>query len=222
MVHDNEHPIPVPSRSTVSRAPSRRRRTRSIAVVATVASLALLGAACGSDDEAEDTTTTAADSGDSGGGGEVDEAAFCDTYVEIDGVIATAFTGGDTSGIPDLTATLEENAPEEITDDVAAAAAAANAIAEDPESEGPEGGEEAQQAVLDWVSDNCGFETMSVKAMNYHYMGIPDTTDSGKYVVDLTNNALKTRLLRSTLRAIPLPPIEGFVTDIGFTSSLAA
>ena len=43
-----------------------------------------------------------------------------------------------------------------------------------------------------------------------------------EYVVDLTNNALKTRLLRSTLRAIPLPPIEGFVTDIGFTSSLAA
>jgi hypothetical protein len=43
-----------------------------------------------------------------------------------------------------------------------------------------------------------------------------------EYVVDLTNNALKTRLLRSTLRAIPLPPIEGFVTDIGFTSSLAS
>jgi hypothetical protein len=43
-----------------------------------------------------------------------------------------------------------------------------------------------------------------------------------EYVVDLSNNALKTRQLKSTVRAVPLPPIEGFTTDIGFTTSLAA
>jgi hypothetical protein len=43
-----------------------------------------------------------------------------------------------------------------------------------------------------------------------------------EYRVVLTNNVLKTRNLKSALRAVPLPPIEGFVTDIGFTTSLAA
>ncbi|CAN5585809.1 hypothetical protein BH10ACT3_BH10ACT3_10760 [soil metagenome] len=155
--------------------------------MAVVGSLVLLGAACGSDDAAEDTTTPTAGGSDDGGGGDVDEVAFCDSYVAIAGVIAAAFAGGDTSEIPERTATLEENAPEEISDDVAVAADSANALAEDPEAEVPEGGDEAQQVVLDWVSDNCGFETMSVKAMNYHYMGIPDTTDAATYVVDLTN-----------------------------------
>jgi len=43
-----------------------------------------------------------------------------------------------------------------------------------------------------------------------------------QYVVDLTNNVLTTRQLKSTLRLIPLPPIESFTTEIGFTGSLAA
>lgn len=43
-----------------------------------------------------------------------------------------------------------------------------------------------------------------------------------EYVVDLTNNVLKTRNVNSTLRMVPLPPIEGFTTDIGLTTSLAA
>jgi hypothetical protein len=43
-----------------------------------------------------------------------------------------------------------------------------------------------------------------------------------EYTVNLSNNVLKTRNLKSALRAVPLPPIEGFVTDIGFTTSLAA
>jgi hypothetical protein len=185
MVHD-EHPMLHPSAGASARG--GRRLARPLAAAALLVSLALVGAACGSDDDTADgTTTTAADDSAGGSGGEVDEAAFCDTYVDIDGVIATSFQGGDTSSIPELTDTLTENAPEEIADEVDAAAAAAQAIAEDPEGESPEGGEEAQQVVATWVADNCGFDTLQVQAMEYHYMGIPDTTPAGDYVVEMEN-----------------------------------
>lgn len=42
-----------------------------------------------------------------------------------------------------------------------------------------------------------------------------------EYTVDLSNNVLTTRQLKSTCRAVPLPPIESFATEIGFTDSLA-
>lgn len=58
-------------------------------------------------------------------------------------------------------------------------------------------------------------DAITVEGFASHVSGL-------EYVVDLTANALKTRNLKSTLRAIPLPPIEGFTTDIGFTTSLAA
>lgn len=41
-----------------------------------------------------------------------------------------------------------------------------------------------------------------------------------EYVVDLNNNVLTTRQLKSTCRAVPLPPIESIATDIGLTSSI--
>lgn len=43
-----------------------------------------------------------------------------------------------------------------------------------------------------------------------------------EYVVDLNNDVLRTRQLKSTCRAVPLPPIESFATEIGFTGSIAA
>lgn len=52
--------------------------------------------------------------------------------------------------------------------------------------------------------------------------GFPGHVSALQYVVDLTNNVLTTRQLRSALRLVPLPPIEGFVTDIGFTGSIAS
>lgn len=41
-----------------------------------------------------------------------------------------------------------------------------------------------------------------------------------QYVVDLSNNVLTTRQLKSTLRLVPLPPIESIATEVGFTSSI--
>lgn len=41
-----------------------------------------------------------------------------------------------------------------------------------------------------------------------------------EYVVDLNNNVLTTRQLKSTCRAVPLPPIESIATEIGLTSSI--
>ncbi len=41
-----------------------------------------------------------------------------------------------------------------------------------------------------------------------------------EYVVDLTNDVLRTRQLKSTVRAVPLAPIESVATEIGFTGAL--
>jgi hypothetical protein len=52
--------------------------------------------------------------------------------------------------------------------------------------------------------------------------GFPGHVSGLEYTVDLTNNVLTTRQLKSTLRLVPLPPIESFATEIGFTGSIAA
>lgn len=41
-----------------------------------------------------------------------------------------------------------------------------------------------------------------------------------EYVVDLTNDVLRTRQLKSTVRAVPLAPLESIATEIGFTGSI--
>jgi hypothetical protein len=41
-----------------------------------------------------------------------------------------------------------------------------------------------------------------------------------QYAVDLSNNVLTTRQLKSTLRLVPLPPIESIANEIGFTNSI--
>lgn len=50
--------------------------------------------------------------------------------------------------------------------------------------------------------------------------GFPGHVSALQYVVDLNNDVLRTRQLKSTCRAVPLPPIEGIATDVGFTSSI--
>ncbi len=52
--------------------------------------------------------------------------------------------------------------------------------------------------------------------------GFPGHVSGLEYVVDLNNNVLTTRQVKSTLRIVPLPPIESLATEIGFTGSLAA
>jgi hypothetical protein len=52
--------------------------------------------------------------------------------------------------------------------------------------------------------------------------GFPGHVSGLEYLVDLTNNVLTTRQLKSTLRLVPLPPIESIATEIGFTGSIAA
>lgn len=58
-------------------------------------------------------------------------------------------------------------------------------------------------------------DLLTIEGFKGHVSGL-------QYVVDLTNNVLTTRQLKSTLRLVPLPPIESFATEIGFTGSIAA
>jgi hypothetical protein len=50
--------------------------------------------------------------------------------------------------------------------------------------------------------------------------GQPGHVSALEYVVDLNNNILTTRQLKSVCRAVPLPPIESIATEIGLTSSI--
>lgn len=52
--------------------------------------------------------------------------------------------------------------------------------------------------------------------------GFPGHVSAIEYVVDLTNDVLRTRQLKSTVRAVPLAPLESISTEIGFTGSIAA
>jgi hypothetical protein len=50
--------------------------------------------------------------------------------------------------------------------------------------------------------------------------GIKGHVSAIEYVVDLTNDVLRTRQIKSVCRAVPLPPIENIATEIGFTGSI--
>ncbi len=52
--------------------------------------------------------------------------------------------------------------------------------------------------------------------------GFPGHVSALEYVVDLSNNVLLTRQLKSVCRLVPLAPIESIATEIGFTGSIAA
>lgn len=52
--------------------------------------------------------------------------------------------------------------------------------------------------------------------------GFPGHVSGLEYFVDLNNDVLRTRQLKSVCRLVPLPPIEGFATEIGFTGSIGS
>lgn len=69
-----------------------------------------------------------------------------------------------------------------------------------------------EMAVRSALKDEI-LDAINIEGFKGHVSGL-------EYLVDLNNNVLSTRQLKSTCRAVPLPPIESFATDIGFTSAI--
>lgn len=163
------------------------RYGRGMAALLTVA--ALVAAGCGDDDDEASSSDTEA-SGDE---------AFCDAAVDVDAAFLAA--SGEEGSPEDVEAAFqaaEESAPDEIADAVDVLTTEGRAMLEEaasaPETEGgppPIPSDEfftASAEVGDYLSENCGFETIDVTAREYEFSGIPDEAAAGTTVLTLTND----------------------------------
>lgn len=113
----------------------------------------------------------------SGGGGD-----YCSAHVALE----AAFNGGDPSAIGPAVEAAQAAVPEEI------AGTLADVLANAP-TDGPptQAFIESYSQLLQWVSDNCGFQTLDIVATNYAFGGIADgdQVPAGVTVVHLDNQA---------------------------------
>lgn len=168
--------------------PARRHTLR---VLAVVAALSMLAAACGG----EETP-------DGAGGEEVDLAAFCEGVIQGE----ARFNEGpevDEQGNPTegslqqlrddmapLITEIEENTPEDIQSEIETVL---NGVRDGLETGDPEAFQnpeflEADIAVDEYVFENCEFETrQEFVAVDYEYEDIPETMDSGRVAFRMDN-----------------------------------
>lgn len=134
-----------------------------------VTAAALIAAACnrGGEEPQDDGTD----------GVDAQLQAFCSAIVDAE---ARFVAEGPEADVEQLLVQVEENAPEELREDVAIVAAAVRAAAEDPSQfERPEFGE-ANEAIDRYVVESCGYETVEVSGVEYAFEGVPDTIQSGR------------------------------------------
>ncbi len=167
------------------------RLTR-LAVTGAIALPLILGAAaCGDDDDAaaDDAAPTTVAQAD----GASSNTAFCDGFVAVDAALG-ALMGGD--GPPDPAALDEvrtkveaarDAAPDDVADTVASLADQTLDRLESPDGGPSEEFDATYGEVISWIDDNCGFGSLDVTAMDFHYMGIPEEVDAGKTTVHLAN-----------------------------------
>lgn len=172
--------------------------------------LAVALAACGSDDDGsgEDTAAagTSASGGDEGssdqGGGDVE--AFCSAAVQAESLSgqgppvdpATASPEEAEAAMAEFAEQLdpvlteaEESAPEEIRADVEALTGQVRQAVETGDQSALESEEyiAADDAVDEYMIDNCGFEQVEATGVDYEYEGIPDTVPAGTVAVTFDN-----------------------------------
>lgn len=160
-------------------------------------------AACGSDDDGGDDGGSAAETSAAETSASADPAAFCEASVDLEG----AFSMGppvDEAAPPEeqqaafeefgsqvepLLADVEENAPEEISDDVTTAAdSVRQALSDgDPAALESEEFEQADDAIDEYMLAECGFEQVEATGVDYEYEGLPDSVPAGVVAVTLTN-----------------------------------
>lgn len=101
---------------------------------------------------------------------------------------ATATKAWATTLLP-LAQTLADNAPGNVKADIDTQVAAVRAAADtgDGSGLGNPGFEAADQRVHAAALGPCGWKTVPVQAMEYHFMGVPDTLPAGVTSFEITN-----------------------------------
>ncbi len=192
----------------------RTRRWHHMA--AALAVVSLLGAACGDDDddtdasattepaetESSETTEAVDDTADSSDETDGDLAAFCQGAIDgeamfVAGPALDAEGNPTPDGLEQFSADIgpaidgmEENAPEEITDDVETLLAGVRTAIEEGDASITETQEffEADAAVDAYVYDNCELDgTQEITAVDYGYEDLPETMTPGQVGIRMDN-----------------------------------
>ncbi len=174
-------------------------------VVLSVAGVIVAG--CGESDDGEDaappaapTTTARPATTEAAGGGDL--VAFCDALVAIDSDpgpeidFETATDEEQAKAIQEYASTFEpklnaaeDNAPEEISDEVETAVSLSReglSTGDDSFFESPEF-TEATSTIDQYALSNCGFEEVSVTGVEYAFEGVPATIDAGQTAFSFSN-----------------------------------
>jgi len=122
-----------------------------------------------------------------------ENAAFCTKFMEADAAVNQLQSG---SGSPDATNTAladaQKAAPAALTDTVDSLVTGMKTFLASPEAQQSQNGPpddvtNSYYDVVKWMSGNCGYQDVAVKAQEYKYIGMPESLDAGPTLVSLTN-----------------------------------
>ncbi|MGI8774842.1 MAG: hypothetical protein ACR2KQ_07505 [Actinomycetota bacterium] len=157
---------------------------RLVRTVALAATIMLLAGACGggeADDQAQQPAAdeTALASND----------AFCDAYIGVEAGVFAASAGGDPGDLEQIVATAEENAPEDLTEQVDVVVSGVRKALEKPDDSAFRSDEfgDADEELDQWVAANCGFESVDITAVEYAFEGVPPTLEAGTHTLNFKN-----------------------------------
>ena len=154
-------------------------RRRSHILIAAAAAVALVAAACGEGGQQQDGQ------GGDQAGPPAELERFCTAVVDAEGTIVRE---GPQADVESLLAEIEDTAPEEIQKEAATVVATVRAGAEDPsEFQRPKFGE-AEEAIDQYVLENCGYEMVEVRAVDFAFEGVPETLPAGRVGFNFTND----------------------------------
>lgn len=144
--------------------------------------LALVTAACGGDgdsneDAAAPNETAAA------------EQEFCDAVVAAETAVLAGMSGGDEGDVEELLADAEDAVPEAVEEEFSEVADTVREVLEtgDDEAFGSDEFQETEEVIDQWVADNCGFDVVNVKAVEYAFEGVPTSLPAGNVSFAFSN-----------------------------------
>lgn len=169
------------------------------AAVAAALLVAGLGA-CGDDDDPDAAAPTEEGSDDGSTGGEPaegDAAAFCDGLIEFNGAVNSVELDDDSSEddvkavgeeLAGLWAPVSENAPEELSDQVAELDGVLDKLeAGDGAAFNSDDTFATYTEVVDGAVDSCDYESVAVTAVDYAFEDVPETVPAGNVAFKLEN-----------------------------------
>ncbi|MDQ4125045.1 MAG: hypothetical protein M3134_05530 [Actinomycetota bacterium] len=146
----------------------------------------LTASACGGGDDGDDAAAPTAAAEETH---PESHEEFCDAVIDAETQVLAASSGGDPSGIEDLLVTVEETTPPELEEQVGVVAATVREALEKRDERAFESEEfsKSEEEVDVWVADNCGYERVDVRAVDYAFEGVPDTLAPGTVTLGFSN-----------------------------------